>query len=236
MVDLIVLGATFAAAGIAQHYKENCLVLEHGSQAGYEFFGALNFGRDTLKPATQKEAFDLQMNIANGGIYGGERHIYPCFQNANILFQTDVVSVEQTDGHFVCVSHGIDGFATYEARAVIDTRCRDAMCLSKTYNLLMESPETPVFSGATTKRAPGENRYILCCAVPKDCSYPEARDIARRIIQQFSGDQTLILSADVFDYSVKTDYPKTEKGIYYLPSKACENPALAFEAGLEVAV
>ena len=43
MYDVIVLGATFAAAGIAQQHKEKCLVIERRAQAGYEFFGALDF-------------------------------------------------------------------------------------------------------------------------------------------------------------------------------------------------
>ena len=39
MYDVIVLGATFAASGIARQYKERCLVIERRAQAGYEFFG-----------------------------------------------------------------------------------------------------------------------------------------------------------------------------------------------------
>ena len=44
----------------------------------------------------------------------------------------------------------------------------------------------------------------------------------------------MILSADEFDYQVKDGYPKTEGNIFYLPSKAYENPLLAFDAGVSV--
>ena len=46
MYEVIVLGATFAAAGIAEQCKHNCLILERRAQAGYEFFGALQFDVD----------------------------------------------------------------------------------------------------------------------------------------------------------------------------------------------
>ena len=44
--EIIVLGATFTAAGIAQKYKEKCLIMERSTLAGYEFLSALNFGTE----------------------------------------------------------------------------------------------------------------------------------------------------------------------------------------------
>ena len=96
--------------------------------------------------------------------------------------------------------------------------------------------EIPIFPGVTAEKAPGNNRYILRCAVPAECSYQEARKAAFGVMQNFAEDQKLILSADVFDYKIKEGYPKNEAGILYLPSKAFDNPVLAFQAGLEVAV
>ena len=236
MFDVIVLGATFAAAGIAQSYKKSCLVLERRVKAGYEFFGALNFGKAYEQSLACEEAAQLRKTLTESGLYGGDRHIYPYFRNTNILFQTDVVRVEQREDHFVCHTHGIDGFSSFAAKAIIDTRCWDALCACKTYNLLIESPTTPVFSGAVTEKAPGKDRYILRCAVPTSCGYPEARQRAFQIMEKFSKEQRLILSADEFDYGIKETYPKTKNGIFLLPSKAFENPALAFEAGSEVSI
>ena len=236
MFEVIVLGATFAAAGIAQTCQKSCLILECSTRAGNEFFGALNFGKNYEAPVCKDAAVQLQKKLLDSGLYGGERNLYPYFQNTNILFQTAVVSVKSVDGHFVCLTHGIDGYASFEAKRVIDTRSRDSLCCSKTYNLLVESLEIPLFPGVTTEKAPGNNRYILRCAVPADCSYQEARKTAFGVMQNFAEDQKLILSADVFDYKIKEGYPKNEEGILYLPSKAFDNPALAFQAGLEVAV
>lgn len=210
MYDVIVLGATFAAAGIAQQYKEKCLVIERRLQAGYEFFGALHL--------------DVE-----------ESSIYPYFKGCRTLFSTELISVEKTDDGFACVTHGAKGYCTYHAKQVIDTRCSDEMCLSKTFNLLIDSKETPVFSNVNCEKAKGENRYLLSCPVPLSYGYAEARAVAQNIITQFSETQQVILSAHEFDYRVKAGYPKTENGILYLPSKAYENPDLALEAGLDIA-
>jgi len=209
MYDIIVLGATFAAAGIAERYKEKCLVIDRRAQAGSEFFGALDF---TVE----------------------ETEIYSHFKKCRILFCTEIVSVKRTDDGFACVAHNAQGFCTYYAKKVIDTRCNAEMSLSKTYNLLINSKEEPDFSNVHCKKARGENRYILYCPIPLSYGYTQARAAAQDIILQFSETQRLILSANEFDYHIKEDYPKTQDGILYMPSKAYENPMLAFEAGMKI--
>ncbi len=236
MYDVIVLGATFAAAGIAHKYKKNCLILEHGLQAGSEFFGALQFGSDYDKMPENKEAVALQESFASSNIYSCTAQIYPYLQEANVLFDTQFVSAQKTENGFLCVTHGVEGFCTYEAKRVIDTRSNAAISISKTFNLLIESKETPVFSGVHSEKTGMENHYVLRLPVPLSCGYTQARAAAQNIVQQFSETQKLILSASAFDYQIKADYPKTREGIFYLPSKAYENPILAFEAGLEVAL
>ena len=210
MYDVIVLGATFAAAGIAQHHKEKCLVIERRAQAGYEFFGALIFSVE-------------------------ETEIYEHFKSCHTLFCTELVSVQNNSDGFACVTHGVQGFHTYYAKKVIDTRCNAEISLTKTYNLLIDSKEKPTFSNCRCEKAAGENRYIVYCPVPLSCGYSEARAAIRDIIEQFSETQRLILSANEFDYHTKEGYPKTKNGILYLPSKAYESPLLAVAAGLEAA-
>ena len=209
MYDIIVLGATFAAAGIAQQHKEKCLVIERRAQAGYEFFGSLNF---TVE----------------------ETEIYAHFKSCHMLFCTELVSVQKHSDGFACVTHGVQGFCTYYAKKVIDTRCNAEMSLSKTYNLLIDSKEKPVFPNCRCEKTKGENRYIVYCPVSLSCGYAEARAAMQDIIGQFSETQRLILSANEFDYHIEEGYPKTRDGILYLPSKAYKNPQIAFEAGLGI--
>lgn len=235
MYDVIVLGATFAAAGIAHACKKNCLVLEQSMQAGGEFFGALQYGSGYEKQV-QGEAAILRERFLNSNIYSCDAEIYPYLQEADVLFDTQIVSVEKTETGFLCTAHGVEGFCAYEAKRVIDTRCNAEMCHSKTFNLLVESKEMPAFTSVTIEKAGLENHHVLRLPVALSCGYADARAAAKKIVEQFSETQKLLLSAWGFDYRVKADYPKTEDGILYLPSKMYENPVQAFRAGLEVMV
>ena len=209
MYDVIVLGATFAAAGIAERYGKRCLVIEARAQAGYEFFGALHFDTD-------------------------EASVYPYFEKCKTLFGTSTASIERKNGAFYCLCHGGNGFCTYAAKRVIDTRCTEKASLSKTYNLLIQSDKEPDFQGVKWKKAKGGDRYLLFCPVPPSASFPEARSIALSVIRSFSNHQKLILSANEFDYRSIEKYRKDEKGIVYVPSKAYGTPDAAFAAGMNL--
>lgn len=235
MYEVIVLGATFAAAGIAHTYKKSCLILEQSLQAGSEFFGALQYGTGYEKPV-QGEAAALQKRFAESNIYSCDAEIYPYLQEADILFGSKIVSVERTETGFLCTAHGVEGFCTFTAKQVIDTRCDEKMSHCKTFNMLVESKQTPAFSGVTAEKAGMEDHYVLRFPVALSCGYAEARAAAKTVVEQFSESQKLLLSAWMFDYQVQEGYPKIGNGILYLPSKLYENPVMAFAAGLEVRV
>lgn len=237
MFEVIVLGATFAAAGIAQKYKKQCLILERRAQAGYEFFGALNFGENYKTQIKEKEALCLQESFshADEGVYGYNCYIYPYLRESVTLFNTELVSIKQTDNGFLCETHGVGGFCSYAAKKIIDTRSSAEISVSKTYNLLVESGCAPVFQNTRYRKGEMENHYVLQCEVPLSYTFAQAREIAFDVVRQFSKEQRLILSADEFDYQIKPNYPKTVDGIFYLPSKAYDNPILSFEAGLKEA-
>lgn len=188
MYEILVLGATYAAAGLAKRYREKCLVVEARAEAGYEFFEY------------------------------GDRRIYDDLKECRTVFGAKLVSVEQTERGFLCRTHGVEGFRSYEAKRVVDTRCNAAMSVSKTYDLLIDK---------------GGEREVLRLPVPPDCSFPEARTVAKKVMEGFT-EQRVVYMADEFDYTVKAGYPKEEGGIFYLPSKAYETPELAFKAGQEV--
>ncbi len=190
MYEILVLGATFAAAGIARRYQERCLVLERRAQAGYEFFCAED---------------DLQ--------------IYSYLKECCTVFCAEIVSVEKDGEGFVCMTHGVDGFRSYRAKRVVDTRCNAGMSHAKTFDLLIDD---------------GNTRSVMQCPVSLDCDFSKARAIAKKAIQELPKGKRLVLMADEFNYCVKAGYPKTVDGILYLPSKAYATPTLAFEAGWEV--
>lgn len=236
MYETIVLGATFLAAGIAARQKKSCLILEESFRAGYEFFGALNYGTNYDALPQEPEGKALYQQFFGQGVtaYMRNTYIYPILQAADVRFGTQVVSVEKEDDGFVCVTCGVDGFTSFRAKKVIDTRCNEEISCAKTYNLLVESGIKPRFPGIKRENTGIEDHYVLCCPVPLLCDYAQAREIAEKTIRQFSEGQRLILLADEFDYQVDGALTGEYNGIGRLPSKAYENPVSAFEAGLEV--
>ncbi len=209
MYEVIVLGATFAAAGIASRLKENCLVIERRGDGGYEFFGG-QFFADTE-------------NLS----------VYSFLKECNAIFCADICSVQKGENGFICETHGVDGFVSYEAKRIIDTRATASMSSSKTYAMLIDSKKPPLFQDLICKKAKGENRYILELPLPINCDFSEARRKALELVENFSESQRLILLADEFSYTLKKGYPKEEDGILLLPSAAFKTPKLAFCAGEE---
>ncbi len=205
MFDVIVLGATYAAAGIAEQYQKSCLILERRAEGGYEFFHP----RQNADPAA----------------------LYKSLGKAEILFCTETVCVEKKNGAFLCKSYGVEGFRTHAARQVVDTRCDEKMSVSKTLGLLVESKTPPRLTGIDCEKTDMEDLYILRHPVPLSCGFSEARGLIKRTVESFPPDQRLILSANEFDFCVREGYPKVEEGIVRLPSKAYRDPAAAFEAG-----
>lgn len=236
MYDIIVLGATFAAAGIAHRHRKKCLILESSLQAGNEFYGALNFGSDENQCPKAPEALALQNAFSDCDPYSRITKIYPFLRMADILFGIRPISVEKVEGGYECRAYGVEGFCTFCAKQIIDTRADAEISVSKTYNLLIESAGKPHFDGVECVRAGADHHYILRLCVPLSQGYTQARNLAHQLVLQFSEGQKLIFSASSFDYQVPKNHSAYRGEIRLLPSKAYANPILAFEAGLEVTV
>lgn len=239
MYDVIVLGATFLAAGIAQ-VAENCLVIERRPQAGYEFISAINFGTNYDKELKSEEAKALYKTFEErnfqtenrGSLFNISAPFYRLLEDKNILLNTEIISVEKTDDCFICTTHGVSGYRTFEAKKIVDTRCDDTMCISKTFNLLMDGNTSELNDDVKYEKRGFENNYVLRIPVPNDTSYSDARKKAKDIIGTLPETHRLVLSADAFDYEIENGYPKTENDILYQPSGNFENPLLAFDSGV----
>lgn len=236
MYETIVLGATFLAAGIASRQKKKCLIIEQTLQAGHEFFGALNFGADYDLPLKTQEGRSLYQQFFGEGVtpYMRNTYIYPILKQSDVLFGTQVVAIEKQEEAFLCKVYSVNGYTSFLAKRIIDTRCSEAISCAKTYNLLMESDTQPQFAGVDGACKVIDRHCVLRCPVPLSWDYGQARALAEQTVRQFSGGQRLILLADEFDYQVKEKLPAVINGIDILPSKAYKNPICAFEAGLEV--
>ncbi|MBQ6708755.1 MAG: hypothetical protein IJM97_07400 [Clostridia bacterium] len=239
MYEVIVLGATFLSAGIAQTMGGSCLVLERRTQAFYEFTGALNFGTSYDKKLVSEEAENFRKIFEERNIFANDRVClfeisapsYKFFEGKNILFNTEIISIEKEENCFVCTTHGADGFNKFKAKRIVDTRVSDSMCDKKTYNILLHS-DNGIDSDSEIKKWGRENNFVMRCPVDLNDNYYQARQKAKEIIEKLPEDTKAVLLAESFDYQVKSDYPKIENSIVYMPSKAYENPLLSFDAGV----
>ena len=107
------------------------------------------------------------------------------------------------------------------------------MCTSKTYNLLMDGVGKPDLPDWMQYEPWGlSHNYVLRCQIPMDAGYADSRKKAMRFLEDLPKEHKLLLLADEFDYTVEQNSSKTHDGVIYLPSKAYENPLLAFDAGV----
>ena len=241
MYDLILLGATFAAAGIAKACKGTCLILESRPQAGYEFLSALHFGTDYHLPVKSALARDMQQAFSNRNAFSPDRiclfdcaaPFYQLLEDIPLLLNVRLLSVEHRNGAYLCTIHGISGYQTFSARQVIDTRCTSQMCVSKTYNFLVDG-SGPVPLPPDVAYAPWgfSHNYVLRCFVPLEATYLTARKTAMDVLNALPQSHKLVQLADDFDYQVSSGYPRTENGVVFFPSKAYNNPILALDAGI----
>ena len=241
--DVIVLGATFTAAGLLQEYGDKCLVLERRPQAGYEFLNAIKFGAGYNKPLQTEQAKALyEAFCAKKAFYGERVMLFDCagpfyrlLEGKNVMLNMEIVSVDAKDGGFEVTAHGVSGYRTYTANKVIDTRVHDEMIEKKSLNILVYSETKAPFTapeGTSTEQWGYADDILLKCPVPVNANYIEARKAAMAVVEKLPADYKLLLVPDMFDCTLCGTYPTEKDGIVYLPSLAYENPLLAFDAGV----
>ena len=241
--DVIVLGATFAAAGIVQKCKERCLVLERRPQVGYEFFSSLNYGKNYDADVCSSEAKELKDAFCNREAFMEDRVcisdcaslVYRMFQNSPILLNMEIISVnKETDGYTV-IAHGVSGYRKFKANKLIDTRVREDMILSKTFNVMVNGEIeklSEIFGDIAMEKWGYQKDAVLKIPVSVDADYISARKAVLNLTPKMPDDIKILMSADDFDFKIKQGYPKCEDGVLYLPSAMYENPLLAFDAGV----
>ena len=151
---VLVLGATFAAAGLAQALGEHCLVADRCGQPGWEFTGALQFGTAYETPLRTAAAEALRQEWEQSGCFaaGGRinlldgsaalcRRLQAC--GSTVLLQSETVAIEKIPAGFAVTTHGAAGYRTWLAERVIDTRCPAAGIAHKSFHALLHTDAAP---------------------------------------------------------------------------------------------
>ncbi len=237
--DCIVLGATFAAAGLAAVLGPRCLILEEGPLAGYEFISALHFGDGYEAPLQSAAARELQTEFHQRGAFENGRiclldcagPLYRRLQDQKLLLNTAVAGVTKTEDGFSLLTHGVAGFRRWQARHIIDTRPQPQDITTKSLNALLTVPEDAAPPPELALQRWGHpGQLVLQCPVAADADEPQARAALNALLQQTP--YRLALTAECFTHTVAAAGPFRRDGIIGLPSCAYRNPLLAYDAGV----
>ena len=238
--DVIVLGATFLGAGIAEALGDRCLIIDRRPQAGYEFINSLKFGSGYDQPLKTEAAKSLLKNFELNGAFMGDRiclfecapHFYSLLLDKNVLLNTEIISVERDGDLFAVTTHGVSGYRVHKAKTVIDTRPSPEKTTDKYLNFVVNTDcDAELPKQLITERFGYEWDTVIKCKVDFTDSYATARKKVFETAFRLNGYKVVIV-ADEFEYSLKNTKPTSENGIYCLPSQSFQNPILAYDAGV----
>lgn len=245
--DVIVLGATFAAVGLAQSLGERCLIVEPGPQAGCEFLGALHYGDGYELPLQSEAARQLRREFeACGAFADGRICLFECaallyrrLQEKNVLLNTAVAEIKKEENGFCVTTLGVSGFRRFFAKMLIDTRVQPQQVAAKTFNALI-APRKGLTDAALPEDLPPdvdvqlwghEGDRVIRCPVAADAALPQARAALAALLQKLPQHRLLMMAED-FACAMNGQWPLLQENTALLPSCAARNPLAAFDAGV----
>lgn len=243
----LILGATFAAAGLLTKSGGDCLVIEPKPSAGHEFLGALAFGTGYGEPLFTTEAAEFYQQFQEkGAMHRGKGCLFDCASllnakllNKNVLLNTSIVDIRPEADGFCVTTHGVKGFRTFRATELVNTLCDEGNIFKKSFHAWVRPATKEAAAPDSVQLEPlfgaFENSYIVKLPVEKDCTYPEARQRLSDVLKNELSGFRLGLSADCFALTPKKTGVFETGGIVQMPSCGFQNPLLAFDAGVRFA-
>ena len=239
---IIVIGATFAAAGIVSACGDDCLVLERRPQAGYEVFNAINFGHSYETQLKSLQAKQMYQDFSQKGAFSGERIcLFPCaevlyrlLENKNVLLNMDILSVVRENGIFTVTACGVSGCRTFTADRVVDTRVHPNMVREKSLNLIINTDREGLLppAGVSDEKWGHPGDLLVKLPVSREWDYLQARKAVLDYVSTLPEAFRVVFVADCFCWTVDGTFPEEKDGICYLPSVWFANPLVALDEGV----
>ena len=259
--DLVIIGATSAALGIASEVRNRyrTLILNATSMVAYEFINAYKPGANWEKePETEPARVLRERLVSENIIRSGNAHIYsagPVFYKAfralqaDILLETGLVSAEEKEGGYELSVYHVGGFQTVHAGCMIDTTEREAGIRRKSLNCLLVnkeksepfpalSPEEALSLEGADFHPDGDevlNSAIMKISAPAAASLQETR---HKLIECWERRPKAVANWKIaaiglcFDVTPSTGYREISKTHILLPSAWQDNPLSAVDAGV----
>lgn len=254
--DIVILGATSAALGLANELKQKykTLIINRTSMVAYEFVNAYKRGENwNVEPETEFGRAIREELLREKIITKEEAHIYsagPIFYKAfkdlgiDILLETELISVKKEYEGYIISVYNVGGHDTIKARYIIDTTEREADIKSKSLNCLLTNKKKDVLppiklDGVEIYKEVDNkiNTAILKYNCPLDTSLYEAR---HQVIEtwrnrpQELADWKIAAIGLCFDVVPRVGFKQIGKFHVALPSAYYDNPLAAIDAGVNL--
>ena len=212
--EILILGATVAAAGILAAAGQQAVIVESRPDAGYEFFGAFRsaYGKD-VEPQSEPARVLRQKFSRRDSLRACTPLFYACLRDRRVYLSAHVLDISRQDDGFAGTLCDASGERRILARRLVDTRAEEKYITGKRLNMLTMSGEflhIPLDPGADMIAARREAAAYL--AAHKDAE--------------------VVAVADEFDLTLADFRTLEEDGILRLPSAGFADPIAAFDAGV----
>lgn len=241
--DLVLIGSTFLAVGIAKGFKGKCLIIEPKGKPGYEFVDSFNMGSAYNKKCVTKACKEFKEHLKNHELFAdlfvpewtAFFSEYICKNNIDILLFTNVLKIENFENGKKLTIYNSLGKGEITAERVIDTRTNSFTY--KTLNAVVYGDEFYPFAGGMTETYHRDNVRIVEFRIPNGYDYPQARDLVYSLWAsrpEKLKDTRIAAVADIF--FEKSDIENTTIDFCHseMYSTYYENPILAFDKGVSI--
>lgn len=251
--DVLIIGATCAALGIAQALDDRArvVIVDSGAMVAGEFVNSFRpCEHAQLKPETDAGRQVLDMLVRYDAVHEANAAFYPagCVfckalaqLSADILLDTQILSVEERQEGYEVSAFGCAGHMNISAAVVIDTTYNASIIKEKSLNCLLVSKDAqvPAFLNNGSIRI-----YALSDAQPRKAiarmvvSADTDLFAARHMLVDFLHDNAAQMSgwkvcaiALCFDVRCETPQVNTGHNRYWLPSASFSDPIAAIDGG-----
>lgn len=213
--EVLILGATVAAAGILAAAGQKAVIVESRPDAGYEFFGALRTVRGKhISPVTEKGIALHKRFSARDSLRACTPLFYATLQGGRVYLSARVLDISRQEEGFAVTVCDASGERRIFAQHLVDTRAEARYITAKRLNVLFMSGR------------------VAGIDLPAEADMTEARRQLAEKLPELAAGEEIVAVADEFDLTLADFRTLEYDGILRIASAGYADPISAFDAGV----
>ncbi len=248
--DVVIMGATSVALGIAEELKQkqSVLIIDSTQMVAAEYINAYKPGRNWDKEPVSElgkaiaEKLRAQRVITKEGahFYAAGPVFYQAYRRLGValLLDTEIIKVETAADYKISI-YNCAGYDTVETKLLLETRDPDSLIAHKSLNcVLTGKTDFPALSVQGLDFYPEQDGQFKTVIMKYHCSLDASLSEARHdLVETWQGrprelrDWKIAAIGLRFDVTLRTGRPEVKR-LY--PASAYDNPLAAVDAGSEV--